>query len=334
MSKPKLRQTLRYAYEADKFLRQALPFSNRLNRTRYLHLLQPSNKDSGYFDFSNFIRLGIVTKIAHEQEGFYATYFHEHGHLIHYTTTESPFVTFEQAQKNHALFKKLLDTAFTGETFKQLKHTYPPGDFLDYITSEPEIIARMIESYCLHYHDLVEKTAKNRMPHWQFTKEEVQHVPQLLQEICTVSQPKQSRPTTFTVYLDFDGVLVTKFSDGNAFDPICVKQLSKLLTTCKKQVETLQLCIISNWRFDKTVEEITALLHDHALLEHVDVLHIPTDFTDREQQILHHHTHGHFIILDDQAYQHRYLIHHHIQLRAEDGLRGLEVSDIKRDLLF
>lgn len=104
------------------------------------------------------------------------------------------------------------------------------------------------------------------------------------------------------IYLDFDGVLVTKFSDGKEFDKVCVHVLKELLALYKKQFSSVQLCIISNWRFDKTADELTELLVSARLLEHVDKLLIPTDYPNREQQILALQQDLYFLILDDTNY--------------------------------
>lgn len=334
MSGPKKQETLHYAYEAAVLMQRALPLP--FNQTRYLRLLPPSKKDSGFYDFSNFMRLGILRNIAFEKEGFLATYFHEYAHMTHYTATESPFVDVLTAEKHHALFQLLIEEAMHSQTIQQLCEVYPPTDFRAYLLSAPEMIARMIESYCLHTHDLAAKTAKNRIPYWQFTAEEVQRVPHVLAEIYPATRSLPQKPTTLTIYLDIDGVLQTSLSQELAFDEPCMRMLRKIIALCKKQYPTIQLCIISEWRFDKTAEDIMAQLQAHHVLELVEDCSLPTPLADRTEQILQHQLAqpGHFIILDHEEYEHPYLIKHHFPLSPLSGLAVLDSWDIKSYISF
>lgn len=127
-----------------------------------------------------------------------------------------------------------------------------------------------------------------------------------------------------TIYLDFDGVLVTKFSEGTAFDPICVKKLKEIIQMLKAEFQAVRLCVISNWRFERSQEEITDLLALYRLLEDIEELVIPVNFHNREQEILTDVMKEPFVIFDDDHYENPYLRKHLIQLSAEDGLRGIE----------
>lgn len=181
MSSERKQLTLNYIYKADLLLREALPFHTQ--KTKYLHLCSPSKRDSGYYDFSNYIRLGIVKGLPYEQEALYATYFHETGHMFHYTATKHPYVSHDLEQKNQKMFQQLLETAQESPTLYQLKKYYSQDPFKDYLLFEPELIARMIESYCLHFHEIATKTKKNRVPFWQFSEIEVSIVPIVLKQI-------------------------------------------------------------------------------------------------------------------------------------------------------
>ena len=135
-----------------------------------------------------------------------------------------------------------------------------------------------------------------------------------------------------TIYLDFDGVLVTKFSKGVAFDPVCVEKLKEMIHMLKAEFQAVRLCVISNWRFEKSQEEITNLLTLYRLLEDIEELVIPIGFHNREQEILMDVIKERFVIFDDQHYENSYLRKHLIHLRAEDGLR--ETEDVMLVLKF
>ncbi|UYB50114.1 hypothetical protein OCI51_26005 (plasmid) [Lysinibacillus capsici] len=331
MSGPKKLEILNYTYEADILLQDALPFT--FTPTRYLHLLAPSKKDSGYFDFSNFIQLGLLKDLPYEKEGLFATYFHENGHRIHYTTTENPFVDWPTAEKNHQLFKQLLNDAYKSQTFKQLMDYYPQSDYLHYIISEPEIIARMIESYCLHFHNLAEKTAKNRVPYWQFSKEDVQNVPSVLRKIRPTNG-QTINASQLNIYLSFVGVLSTSQQLNLEFDSYCIDKFRKLVATCKAYFPIVNLSIIDDCRFRLSKEEITEKLTQFNLLEQIDQLIIPTQFTDSEQEILHQQQQGHFLIFSQKTYEHPYLEKHQIPLANKLGLKGVTLREIKDYLQF
>lgn len=127
-----------------------------------------------------------------------------------------------------------------------------------------------------------------------------------------------------TIYLDIDGVLITKFSNGTQFDPICVAVLQDLFAHCQTKFNSVQLCLISNWRFDKTAKELTELFTAAHLLENIDEFIISTEYSNRAQQILALQQNEHFIILDDATYTDLQLQKHLIQLHPEDGLRAID----------
>ena len=56
---------------------------------------------------------------------------------------------------------------------------------------------------------------------------------------------------TITIYLDFDGVLVTKFSNGPQFDHVCITVLQQFLAACHAHFQSVHLCIISNCALNK-----------------------------------------------------------------------------------
>lgn len=127
-----------------------------------------------------------------------------------------------------------------------------------------------------------------------------------------------------TIYLDFDGVLVTKFSEGTAFDPVCVEKLKEMIQMLKTEFQAVRLCVISNWRFEKSQEEIANLLVSYRLLEDIEELVIPVNFHNREREILTDAMRDYFVIFDDDQYENSYLRKYLIRLRTEDGLRGIE----------
>ena len=127
-----------------------------------------------------------------------------------------------------------------------------------------------------------------------------------------------------TIYLDFDGVLVTKFSKGITFAPVCVEKLKEIIQILKNEFQAVRLCVISNWCFERSQEEIAHLLSSYRLLEDIEELVIPVNFHNREQEILMDVIKEPFVIFDDEYYENPYLRKHLIRLREEDGLRGIE----------
>lgn len=133
-----------------------------------------------------------------------------------------------------------------------------------------------------------------------------------------------------TIYLDFDGVLTTKFSEvsgvhgGPAFDPLCVKIFNKLAGQLRERFTEVRVVVISNWRFEFSSVQIRELLGAYGMLEKIDELIIPITASNREEEIMNDAYEGPFLIFDDQPYYSEKLKPHLIQLRSEDGLRGIE----------
>lgn len=133
-----------------------------------------------------------------------------------------------------------------------------------------------------------------------------------------------------TIYLDFDGVLTTKFSEvsevhgGSAFDPLCVESFKKIAAQLRQKFKSVRVVVISNWRFEFPPVEIRELFDGYGMLEKIDELIIPVTASNREEEIMNDAYDGPFLILDDQPYYNEKLKPHLIQLRSEDGLRGIE----------
>lgn len=141
----------------------------------------------------------------------------------------------------------------------------------------------------------------------------------------------------FTLFLDIDGVMVTKHSelssDGKTleFDPVCIDNLKLIIKEIKDKYGGINIIVASNWRYD---------LNDEAI---VDLLLIQSEFLDclsesdiavldriynKEQGITAHIrgnqlTPEQCLILDDD-YLGEELEGYQIRTRSEDGIRGIE----------
>ena len=133
-----------------------------------------------------------------------------------------------------------------------------------------------------------------------------------------------------TIYLDFDGVLTTKFSkiserhNGLVFDPLCVESFKKIAAQLREQFTAVRVVVISNWRFEFSPVQLSELFGAYGMLEKIDELIIPVTTSNREEEIMNDAYGGPFLIFDDQPYSNEMLKPHLIQLRSEDGLRGIE----------
>ncbi|MCF3942291.1 HAD domain-containing protein [Oceanobacillus alkalisoli] len=140
------------------------------------------------------------------------------------------------------------------------------------------------------------------------------------------------------IYLDFDGVLTTKFSNpskfhlGLEFDPVCIENLKKLLKELKDKYDKIIIVIISNWRYDLSEDQLVQLLCKvYGLEPYFSEIEFADKKGNREEEIKEHLAMNTeveaFFILDDMNYRDEILRRHLIRTRSEDGIRAFE--DIK-----
>jgi hypothetical protein len=73
----------------------------------------------------------------------------------------------------------------------------------------------------------------------------------------------------FHLFLDFDGLLVTKFSvpskrfEGMEFDLACIETLGKALEYLRELFDEVIVVIISNWRFELPEKDLVCRLQEH-----------------------------------------------------------------------
>ena len=70
-----------------------------------------------------------------------------------------------------------------------------------------------------------------------------------------------------------------------------------MIQILKVKFQDVRLCVISNWRFERSHEEIKNLLDSYRLLEDIEELVIPLGFHNREQEFLMDVIKEHFVIL-------------------------------------
>lgn len=143
--------------------------------------------------------------------------------------------------------------------------------------------------------------------------------------------------TGFTLFLDFDGVMITKFSsldsdvDALAFDPVCIENLKYIIEQVKTKHEKITIIIISNWRLELnqlTINDL--LLNRYGLSEYLTASNIAylEQKGSKAQNILqiinaNKLTTDRCLVLDDE-YLGEELAPYQIQTRSEDGIRDLE----------
>ncbi|RUS44616.1 HAD domain-containing protein [Cohnella sp. AR92] len=147
--------------------------------------------------------------------------------------------------------------------------------------------------------------------------------------------------TGFTVFLDFDGVLVTKYSTeslGNSeprFDPECVENFKHIIERLKAKYGEITIIVASNWRFNLNEGTITELLLEQYELDNyltaanitfLDRLHSKIEgimSVINEKRL----TPSQSVILDDE-YLGEELAAYQIRTRSEDGIRDLESLEL------
>lgn len=148
------------------------------------------------------------------------------------------------------------------------------------------------------------------------------------------------------IYLDFDGVLTTKFSThskyhiGLQFDSMCVNNLKRILKELRNNFEKVVIVVISDWRYDMSNEQLEKMLFDvYGLYTYVDYIDFINKKGNRERGI-HEHLSSYlevvkFFILDDMNYKDKVLSNYLIKTRAEDGIRAYEdVIDCIKEKLY
>jgi hypothetical protein len=144
----------------------------------------------------------------------------------------------------------------------------------------------------------------------------------------------------FTLFLDFDGVLVNGFStvtsDNNklAFDPVCVDNLKRIIDEIKNKYGRINIIVTSNWRYDLDDDAIIILLLNqsglHKSISESDITVLDRKLRKvqginqyiRENQL----TPERSVILDDE-YLGEKLAGYQIRTRSEDGIRGIDTLE-------
>lgn len=142
----------------------------------------------------------------------------------------------------------------------------------------------------------------------------------------------------FSIFLDFDGVLITKFSTpspqhpGLAFDPVCVDILKRLIISLKQKFNHVNIIVVSNWRYDMEEADICQILLQHyglgTFVNEVSFIDKNLNKSEGIKQYIRVNRleHQPYIILDDEKLDDE-LAKFHIQTRYEDGIRGLNSID-------
>ncbi|TDG00875.1 HAD domain-containing protein [Paenibacillus piri] len=135
----------------------------------------------------------------------------------------------------------------------------------------------------------------------------------------------------FSLLLDFDGVLATKFStQSSPFDPDCTENLKSIIKWLKTRFDEVKVVVISNWRFDRTDSQIIDLLYDHGDLQAHEITILDRSFRKKEGIVeyikLHELKSGEFVILDDDFLGEDLAVHQ-IRTRSEDGIRDLDTLE-------
>jgi hypothetical protein len=147
--------------------------------------------------------------------------------------------------------------------------------------------------------------------------------------------------TGFSIFLDFDGVMVTKFSSPTSkyeefvFDPVCVENLKSIIEQMKTKFGKVNIIITSGWRYDLSEATINDLLLRryglHTCLSESDITYLDrlrgkvqgiTQYIQENQL-----TPQQCVILDDE-YLGDELAAYQMRTRSEDGIRG--ISTIER----
>lgn len=145
---------------------------------------------------------------------------------------------------------------------------------------------------------------------------------------------------TFTIFLDFDGVMVTKFSvpstshPGLAFDPVCVDNLKLMINSLKSKYEAIEIVVISNWRYDMDEAAIGDMLLKHyGFVVDIDEVKFTRKLGNKEAEIreyldINQIPPNLYIIFDDENLGEE-LAEGHIRTRFEDGIRDVDFTSIE-----
>lgn len=138
--------------------------------------------------------------------------------------------------------------------------------------------------------------------------------------------------SNFVLFLDFDGVLVTKFNkQEEPFDPVCIENLKSLIKWLRDRFDRVELVVISNWRFERTDSQLNDLLLNecglHTHLQEHEVYYLDRGFSKKEGIKQYIDTYdlrsNQFKIIDDE-YLGDDLAAYQIRTRSEDGIRDLD----------
>lgn len=132
---------------------------------------------------------------------------------------------------------------------------------------------------------------------------------------------------SFYLFLDFDGVLITRFSEksnrhsGLEFDPQCLFTLEKVIQLIKKHFEAVNIVITSNWRYDLTDLELEVLVQN-PLVDGVLILEEPESKHMALRKFIEKYQlpEESYIIFDDDELDEP----SQIQTQARDGIRDSE----------
>jgi len=144
----------------------------------------------------------------------------------------------------------------------------------------------------------------------------------------------------FTLFLDFDGVMVTKHSELSSngktldFDSVCIDNLKLIINEIKSKYGGINIIVVSNWRYDLEDTAIVDLLLNrselHEYLSEPDITILDRKCNKvkgisayiLENQL----TPTQCVIFDDE-YLGEDLDGYQIRTRSEDGIRGLETLE-------
>lgn len=144
----------------------------------------------------------------------------------------------------------------------------------------------------------------------------------------------------YTLFLDFDGVLVTKFSTGTSkynsppFDPVCIENLKGVIKEIISKYGGITIIVISSWRYDLSDNAIVDILLNESGLIHylseIDILVLDRKLS-KEQGIRQYIRENRLaleqcVILEDE-YLGEELASCQIRTRSEDGIRGIDTLE-------
>ena len=138
----------------------------------------------------------------------------------------------------------------------------------------------------------------------------------------------------FHLFLDFDGVLVTKFSkpseryEGMEFDPACTETLGEVLQFLRGRFDEFVVVIISNWRLELSERKLIGRLQEHDNIQrYVSGIEVLGKQGDKRAALAAYIEQGRlsarrYIILDDEDLGDE-LRPMQIRTRSEDGIRDV-----------